>query len=173
MDAQTGGHCHWYLMLSDFTTFKLFHLFLTYFQRYETWEDPCLDWRELPNCHWHRRPRQEDLEFYILIQHSTLLSPLRSCPKSKVQYHSCWNRIIFETQAKLLSHCLKYFYHLLYICIVYVCYHKIRITSNTPKMKQFELNPETLCSWILASVRSNHISRLTSSSFVVTAVAVW
>ena len=107
MDAQTGGHCHWYLMLSDFTTFKLFHLFLTYFQRYETWEDPCLDWRELPNCHWHRRPRQEDLEFYILIQHSTLLSPLRSCPKSKVQYHSCWNRIIFETQAKLLSHCLK------------------------------------------------------------------
>ena len=94
-------------VLSDFTTFKLFHLFLTYFQRYETWEDPCLDWRELPNCHWHRRPRQEDLEFYILIQHSTLLSPLRSCPKSKVQYHSCWNRIIFETQAKLLSHCLK------------------------------------------------------------------
>ena len=31
-------------------------------------------------------------------------------------------------------------------------------------MEQFELNPETLCSWILTSVRSNSISRLTSSS---------
>ena len=94
--------------------------------------------------------------------HWLVVSPVQVCERFSYKkitklYTRCgWIRICDTIR--------KYFYYLLYICIVYVCYHKIRNTSNTPKMKQFELNPETLCSWILTSVRSNSISRLTSSS---------